>query len=435
MPISRREFLAAAGAAGALAATGKLTGVASALPPGLPPPNLSGIEHVVVLCMENRSFDHYLGWAPQANGMQAGLTYLDNLGVPHPTHQLTEWTGCGFNDPGHDYNQGRVQYDGGAMDGFIKSGSGNDDYALGYFSRSQLPTNSALVDNFVVCDNSFCSILGPTFPNRFYTHAAQTDRIDNSLTQQSFLPTIWDRLAAAGVPANYYFSDEPFLGLWWDKYLSIGRHVETFFAQAATGTLPAFSYIDPYFGGEDQGASNDDHPHADVRRGQAFIARVVNAVLHSPNWASTVLVITYDEWGGFFDHVAPPILPDAFTPTATEEHNTAGFRVPTYLVSPFAKRGKVSHVQFDHTSMLKMVEWRWGLAPLTVRDAAANNLALALDFTFHNPTTSIPQPLDPGPDPCIEGNSIGGITMNNSEHFWQDLHSSPFTQNWHNLSS
>jgi phospholipase C len=325
-----------------------------------------------------------------------------------------------------------VQYNGGLCNGFRKSP--NDDYALGYFTRDQVPTNSALVDNFVICDNYFASILGPTFPNRFYTHAAQTDRIDNNLTQQSFLPTIWDRLAAAGVSANYYFSDEPFLALWWDKYLPIGRPIDSFFAQAATGTLPAYSYLDPNFGGEDQGTSNDDHPHADIRRGQAFIASVVNAVLHSPQWQSTVLVITYDEWGGFFDHVPPPSLPDAFTPNATEEHNRAGFRVPTYVISPWSRKGTVSHVQFDHTSILKMVEWRWGLAPLTPRDAAANNLALALDFNARNRTLSIPQPLDPGPDPCIEGTSVGGITMGNSEHFWQDLHNSPFTQNWHQLT-
>jgi phospholipase C len=433
MPISRREFLAAAGAAGALAATGKLTGVAEALPPALPPPNLSGIEHVVFVCMENRSFDHYLGWAPHANGMQAGLTYLDDLGVPHPTHMLTDWTGCGFNDPGHNYSQGRVQLNGGAADGFIKSGSGNDDYALGYFTRSQVPFNSAVVDNFVVCDNWFCSILGPTYPNRFYTHAAQTDRITNVIQQQSFLPTIWDRLQAAGVSCNYYFSDLPFLGLWWDKYLHLGRRVEQFYADAALGTLPAYSYIDPFFLGEEEGGSNDDHPHADIRRGQAFLAKVANAVMSGPKWKNTVLVITYDEWGGFFDHVPPPSLPDAFVPTATEEHNTAGFRVPAYVISPFAKKGKVSSVQFDHTSFLKMVEWRWGLAPLTPRDTAANNLALALDFTFKNPTSSIPQPADPGPDPCIEGQNLSGITMGNSDDFWEELRDSPMTQNWQRI--
>ena len=126
----------------------------------------------------------------------------------------------------------------------------------------------------------------------------------------SVLPTIWDRLAAAGVPATYYFSDLPFLLLWGEKYESISHHIDTFFAQAASGTLPAFSYLDPYFLGEDQGGSNDDHPHADILRGQAFVSQVTNALANSPLWEKSALVITYDEWGGFFEHVLPPVLPD-----------------------------------------------------------------------------------------------------------------------------
>jgi phospholipase C len=429
MPISRRQFLTAAGAAGAMVAT-RSWPRAGATPP-LPSPGHCGIDNVVVLCMENRSFDHYLGWAPGANGVQAGLNYADDLGVLHPTHQLMDWTGCGFTDPDHSYAGGRVQYNGGACDGFRKSP--NDDYALGYYVRSQLPTNAALVDNFTICDNYFSSILGPTFPNRFYTHSAQTDRLDNALAQ-SFLPTIWDKLAAAHVSANYYFSDEPFLALWGEKYLSIGRHIESFFTQAALGTLPSYSYIDPSFIGEDQGGSNDDHPHADIRRGQALISRVVNAVLSSPQWRRTVLIITYDEWGGFFDHAVPPTLPDAFTPTATEEHNTAGFRVPTYVISPFARKGVVANTQFDHSSILKLVEWRWGLTALTARDAAANNLASALDFTYRNPTRSIPRVPDPGPQLCIEGHPVGSdAAMDNAEAFWEALHDCPLSQPWHSL--
>jgi phospholipase C len=439
MPISRREFLAAAGAVGAVVATKSWPTVAGATPPTLPDPASSGIEHIVVLCMENRSFDHFLGWAPGANGTQAGLNYNDDLGVSHPTHQLLDWTGCGFNDPDHSYAGGRIQLDGGLCDGFRKGA--NDDYALGYYVRSQLPTNSALVDDFTICDNYFCSILGPTFPNRFYTHAAQTDRLGNALTQ-SFLPTIWDKLAAANVSANYYFSDEPFLALWGPNYLPIARHVTTFFAQAAAGTLPSYSYIDPFFVGEDQGGSNDDHPHADIRRGQAFLGKVVNALLCSPLWSKTVLVITYDEWGGFFEHVAPPSLPDAFTATATEEHNTAGFRVPCYVVSPFSTPGAVAHGQYDHTSILKMVEWRWGLSALTPRDAAANNLAEVLDFTASTKPSSFPCPTDPGPHVCVGSTSVGasapnsglsGGGMNNSEDFWQRLAQSPLVQPWRSV--
>ena len=289
--ISRRQFLAgaSAGAAG-LAVAGGWGPVASAAfakskagnGSKLPNPNTSGIDHIVVLCMENRSFDHFLGWVPHADGRQHGLKYLDNDGKPHTTHHLTEWQGCGFNDPDHGYDGGRIQLNGGKCDGF-RRGS-NDDFALGYYTRGDLPTTSALVDNFTIFDGWFASILGPTYPNRFYTHAAATDRISNTTTISS-LPTIWDRLSAAGVPANYYFSDLPFIGLFGPQLLPISRRIEQFYADAAAGTLPAYSYLDPYFLGEDQGGSNDDHPHADIRRGQAFVSQVVRAVTQSPLWS------------------------------------------------------------------------------------------------------------------------------------------------------
>jgi phospholipase C len=399
--ISRRQFLAGAGAgAVGLATVGWGSTVASAKQrrSGLPDPRSSGIDHIVVLCMENRSFDHFLGWVPGANGRQAGLMYLDDDGHPHTTHHLTEWQGCGFNDPDHGYDGGRTQLNGGACDGFRRGD--NDDFALGYYTRDDLPTTAALVDNFTIFDSWFCGILGPTYPNRFYTHAAATDRIKNDSTT-STLPTIWDRLADGGVPATYYFSDLPFLALWGTKYVRASKQIDQFYVDAAAGTLPAYSYLDPFFLGETQGGSNDDHPHADIRRGQALVGNVVRAIASSPLWPRTVLLVTYDEWGGFFDHVAPPRLPDDFVETAEEEHNTAGFRVPTYVVSPFASRGRVVHAQFDHSSIPKLVEWRFGLEPLSARDRAAANPASVLDFRAPNrKPPSIPLVLDPGPHAC-----------------------------------
>jgi phospholipase C len=316
-----------------------------------------------------------------------------------------------------------VQWNNGACDGFIKSDSGNDDYALGYYVESQLPTNSYLARNFTVCDHWFASILGPTYPNRFYTHSAATDRISNTTTQ-STMATIWDSLTAAGVSANYYFSDLPFIGLYGPKYAPISRRIDHFFVDAALGTLPSYSYLDPYFLGESQGASNDDHPHADIRRGQNFIGRVVDALIASPAWPSTVLIVIYDEWGGFFDHVPPPTLPDAYVPTATEEHNTAGFRVPAYVVSPFSPVGVVNSTQFDHSSILKLVEWRFGLAPLTPRDAASNDIADILDFSKPNLTPApITVPTDPGPDLCT---GVAAV----DDAFWQELAASPLIKDY-----
>lgn len=430
--ITRRRFIQGAGAAGALLASGgariaarAATSVATGpRPAALPAPARSGIEHIVVLCMENRSFDHYLGWVRGADGRQEGLSYPDSSGLLHDTHHLRDWSGCGYNDPDHSYTGGRVQFNGGRLDGFRRGD--NDDYALGYYTEADVPTNSAFVKNFTVFDRWFCSILGPTYPNRFYTHAAATDRISNTMTQ-STLPTIWDRLSAAGVSANYYFSDVPFLALWAQKYLSISRPLDLFYAQAATGTLPQYTYLDPFFLGEDQGGSNDDHPHADIRRGQSLLAMVANAVMSGPAWDKTVLVITYDEWGGFFDHVKPPVMPDV-DPT----HAQVGFRVPTYVISPFAPAGRVNHQVFDHSSILRMVEWRFGLTPLTPRDRAAANLADALDFSKPNKTTSVPSQLDPGPHYCQGDNAlgVGNTGMGNSEAFWAELAASPLMRGW-----
>jgi len=420
--ITRRRFLQGAGAAGALLAAGgarTLAEAATTRPAALPSPAQSGIEHIVVLVMENRSFDHYLGWLPGADGKQEGLSYADSSGRLHDTHHLRDWSGCGFNDPDHSYDGGRVQFNGGRLDGFRRGD--NDDYALGYYTEADVPTNSALAKHFTVFDRWFCSILGPTYPNRFYTHAAATDRISNTMDTSS-LPTIWNRLSDAGVSANYYFSDLPFLGLFGPQYIQFARPFDLFYAQAATGTLPQYTYLDPFFLGEDQGGSNDDHPHADIRRGQSLLAEVANAVMSGPAWDKTVLVITYDEWGGFFDHVKPPVMPDV-----DPKHAQVGFRVPTYVVSPFAPAGRVNHQVFDHTSILKFVEWRFGLKPLQPRDAAASNLADALDFSRPNRTTSIPSVPDPGPHLCQGDNAIG---MGNSEPFWEELAASPLMKGW-----
>jgi phospholipase C len=411
VPITRRQFLAGAALAGTSLATQRLplAGAApSTRPRRLPDPRTSGIDHIVVLCMENRSFDHFLGWVPGADGRQAGLTYRDDEGKPHTTHHLDDWQGCGFNDPDHSYGGGRTQLNGGACDGFRRGD--NDDFALGYYTREDLAMTSALVDQFTIFDRWFCGMLGPTYPNRFYTHAAATDRIQND-SFTSTLPTIWDRLADAGVPANYYFSDLPFLVLWGSKYASIGKPMTSFFADAASGTLPAYSYLDPFFLGEGQGGSNDDHPHADIRRGQALISEVVQAITHGPLWSRTLLIVTYDEWGGFYDHVRPPRLPDDFAPTATEEHNTAGFRVPTYVVSPFAPRDTVAHDRFDHGSIPKLVEWRFGLQPLTARDRLPPSLPLVVD---------------PGPHVCGTPDTETG----HEQAAWLELAASPAMRSW-----
>jgi len=426
-PLTRRQLLmgTAATAAGAVA------GRAAAAPRAvrrhsLPNPSSSGIDHIVVVVMENRSFDHYLGWLPGAVGKQSGLRYPDDKGVLHPTHHLTERQGCGFNDPDHSYKGGRIQLNHGRCDGFRKGD--NDDFALGYYTADDLPLFGTFVKQSTVFDHWFCSILSSTYPNRYYTHAGRTEQVDNSMVTNN-MPTIWDRLAEAGVPANYYFNDLPFLALWGEKYIPISRSFETFLAQAASGTLPSFSYIDPFFLGEGQGGSNDDHPHADIHRGQAFLSLIATALVNSPLWSKTALVITYDEWGGFFDHVRPPRLPDD-PPTNDFDHGQAGFRVPAMVFSPFARRGGIDHNVYDHTSILKFVEWRFGLAPLAPRDRAARNLAYALDFA--RPDTSLPPvPLVADPGPHICGAPDTGMALEESQ--WLPLRDYVHRSGWRHV--
>ncbi|MCW2599081.1 MAG: alkaline phosphatase family protein [Frankiales bacterium] len=434
MEFTRRQLLTTAAGIGAAAALGpeRLSALASTTPrpqiyPSLPAAAASGLDHIVVVCMENRSFDHYLGWVPGADGRQKGLVYPDSSGKPHATHHLLDRHGCGSNDPDHSFEGGRVQFNNGKLDGFRKGD--NDDFAIGYYTEADLPFYGPLVKQATTFDRYFASILGPTYPNRFYTHAAATDRISNT-SATSALPTLWDRLAAAGVSSRYYFSDVPFLALWGQKYLPIASPVERFIADAAAGTLPSFSYVDPFFLGEDQGGSNDDHPHADIHRGQAFLSLVANAVTTGPLWSKTALVITYDEWGGFFDHVKPPRMADNHDTGSSgkDDHAQAGFRVPTFLLSPFARAGHVGHQVYDHSSILKMVEWRFGLAPLTKRDRAARNLAESLDFAHPRSAPSLPVVLDPGPHVCVP--PVGTNPMGLEDPFWRELAESTLMRGW-----
>ena len=379
MDQSRRTLLKATGVLGAagLAAEWGLSGrgpvANAALAGALPAPASSGIEHVVVVMMENRSFDHFLGWVPGADGKQSGSTFTDRYGVRHSTHHLTDFASCAYNDPDHSYEGGRIELNNGRCDGWLKAGE-NDPLAIGYYTKPDLAFLGQAAPSWTVCDRYFSAVMAETYPNRFYQHAAQTDRLHNS-SVTSTLPTIWDRLAAAGLTGRYYFSDVPFTALWGTKYLPISEPFPAFLAAAAAGQLPQVSFVDPRFLDEASGSSGDDHPKADIRAGEQFLNQVYEAVRTSPNWRNTVLVINYDEWGGFFDHVAPGSAPDVSSATALR-----GFRVPALVISPLARRGYVAHNTYDHTSVLKMIEWRWGLNALTPRDSAARNLAEVLDF-------------------------------------------------------
>jgi len=388
--MDRRTFLKATGAAAAAAPL--VSGQKSS-------PNQ--IEHVVVVMMENRSFDHLFGWLPNADGLQAGVTFPNATGGSNTTWPMApDYTGCSYPDPDHSYDGGRVEYDNGLMDGFLLD-TANGLNAIGYYTQKDLPFRSALALHYTTCAHYFPSILAPTFPNRIFQYAGQTDRLDDSLTICT-LPTIWDNLAAAGISHKYYFGNVPFLALWGSKYRSISYKYSEFLSDCAAGTLPAVSFVDPSFTILSN-LQNDDHPFSDVRNGDAFLAQMFAAVSQSPNWANTVFILNFDEWGGFWDHVAPPraLAPNDVDPDLVNGEALLGIRVACIIASPWSKgdpaNPKVNHEVFDHTSVLKLIESVWNVPPLAARETSdtVGNLLDVLDLGSPHP--SVPTLPQPGP--------------------------------------
>ena len=421
MSFDRRDFLRVAATVSAGALASGLNRGAMSQSSSLPNPGQSGIEHVVVVMMENRSFDHLLGWLPNANGQQAGLSYPDSGGNLHATSRLSYYVGCSHPDPDHSYSGGRTEYNGGLMDGWLRAGS-NDSFSIGYYTEADVPLYASLARNFTTLDHYFSSIMSSTFPNRVFQHAAQTDRLSNTL-DISTLPTIWDSLQAAGVSHRYYYQNIPFLALWGTKYLGISALYEQFKSDVANGTLPAVTFVDPWYTVLDDGLGNDDHPHADLRNGEIFLRDLVTTVTSSSLWANTVIVINRDEWGGFFDHVAPPraAAGNSVDTDLVDGKALLGCRVPTIIVSPFARGNPsnptINSLIYDHTSVLKLIEWRWGLAPLTARDASSDvaNLAYALNFAAPDTSVpSLPEISKPAVDSCTFDDIIESIESGSS---------------------
>jgi len=396
-PITRRRFLGHAGQAAACLAATKLDAFQRIA--AKPKPNV--LKHIIVVMMENRSFDHFLGWLPGADGMQQGLMYPDRGGNMVSTYPLApDYQGCGHPVPSNTFEDGRTEFHDGACDGWLIAGT-NDAYTIGYYGEQDLPFLGAAAQAWTTCDRYFSAIMAPTWPNRLYQHCGVTDRIDNSFTPTD-LPTIWDRLASHDLVGKYYYSDLPFLALWGTKYAAITHTYDTFLDDCASGDLPHVAFVDPRMAFETEGGSTDDHPHADIRAGEWFLEQTYRAVINSPAWKHTVMVINFDEWGGFFDHVPPTLAPDV-DPT----YQLRGFRVPCLIVSPFARRQYITSQVYDHTSVLKMIEWRWDLPALSVRDANANNLADELDFT-KTKVEAAPDfdvPFFPDSIPCAFGRS------------------------------
>ena len=354
------------------------------------------IDTFVVLMMENRSFDHFLGWLPGADGRQAGLEYTDDQGKVQVTHAMgDDYQGCALMDPPHNWAAGRVQFNHGLCDGFLRDTP--DTYPIAYYEEHQIPFLAACAREFAVCDRYFSSLLGSTYPNKCYSHAAQSfgDKALSNIPGDGILPQfptpdrfppnecIGGRLEAVGLEALTFYSDVNFASVFGPVGEKRGRPLSEYFARAATGKLPAVSFVDPTLlvAKELSGLSTDQHPRGDIRSGEAFISEVVHAFVESPQWRRGALFFVYDEWGGFYDHVRPPSVPDArSSKNIDDDFGQMGFRVPAVVLSPYSRQGHIAHSEFGHESILKIIEERYGLKPLTVRDAKANSIASAFDF-------------------------------------------------------
>ncbi|MBM4257614.1 MAG: hypothetical protein FJ147_17195 [Deltaproteobacteria bacterium] len=392
--------------------------------PPLDPGRLANIDHVVVLMMENRSFDHMLGYLSK----EGGRSDIDGLrGGEKNSYNGRDFTSFLLPDakfdksPPHNHEPIMLQIGEGRMDGFVSAfaqryeDEGEDPARImGYHNKDRVPVYDALATHFLVCQRWFAAHPGPTFPNRFYTLTGRLNRDPlgtfevNNPGGATFKPvqtkTLFDHLTEHGVSWRYFEHRYCFLRLF-ARYSTDDTFIveandpaRGFFASAAAGTLPSVSFIDPNFIDERDGEDNDDGAPANIGAGQNLIGRVVNALMRGPKWQKTMLIITYDEHGGFYDHVNPLLFRDKAKPVSGIDHY--GVRVPTFVISPWVDQRAVSNIVFDHTAIAKTIARRFMSAnppDMGARVAAANDLSMVLRATPRLDLPVIPVPRLPRP--------------------------------------
>lgn len=398
------------------------------LPNSLPNPALApgtdtmpAIEHVVVLMLENHSYDNILGMLSRGRGRRprGDGFILARDGKPRATNPYADGrlqrafrmpTTCQLpGRPSQEWTTSHNAYNNGANDGFVRSTIVPwapdivGPVAMGYWTGHDLPLTYALAHTFPIGDRWFCSGLAQTDANRRFliaaTSSGMTDNINTGppgttpaanalLGIPAANGTIFERLNDAGISWADYNADFP-TGTTMELYPIDDSRFRTnappisqFFTDATAGTLPQFSLLDPNFTTQSQ-----ENPQ-NIVVGEAFLGQVLDALRASPLWSKTLFVLTYDEHGGYYDHVPPPVAlpPDSIAPVVNPGESRYdgfarfGFRVPAIVASPYAKRHHVSHVVHDHTSILAFLERKWNLPALTYRDANANDLTDFLDL-------------------------------------------------------
>jgi phospholipase C len=353
-PIGRRTFLKGAGALGVAGLAGPLLSRVPTLASGGIP-----INHIVVDMQENRSFDHYFGFAPFAGsfGVPPSYSQPDGHGGTVTPHHFTSLS---TPDIGHSWSAMHSEYDSGKMDGFYTTDGIN---CMGYYTQADLPFYYSLFDEFTLCANYFCSLMGPTWPNRFYLAAGTSGGITtNGVWGYGVFnyPIILDLLDAAGVTWKVYnvsmdsipFGNTDNVFVFWQRFAHDQRTRGSkgeYLTDLNLGRLPQVSFIIPSFA-----RGWDEHPPADVSIGMGIQQELITALRQSSAWTNSAYLLTYDESGGYFEHVRSAQL-DAYG---------LGIRVPTWVISPFAKKRHLEGTLYEHTSILKFIETVFNLPTL-----------------------------------------------------------------------
>src|SRR5436190_15250005 len=392
-----------------------------------------GIRRLVVLMLENRSFDHLLGYLRLSNPKVMGLTgdefnQKDPNTPTDPVIKVSRASSFAMTiDPGHEYYDVQVQLFGplkgtdpslppianiprepAPMNGFIASAvqavdfSGDENLVMECFQPDQLPVLTTLAQEFALFNYWYSSLPGPTWPNRFFIHAATSDGLTDSPSAAQIIEgfsfqngTLYDRLEQSGKDWRIYHDGLPQtagISSLRDEYINQFtkkfQDMEDFFEDVKKGQLGDYNFIEPcYDTGNNYLDGNSMHPLNDIRKGEALVKSIYESLRSSPHWEDTMLIITFDEHGGFFDHEPPP----ATVPTGDDSKyanpayfflfDRLGVRVPAIVVSAYTAKGTIIGDDptnpvtiFDHSSVLATVEKRFGIEPLTNRDRAANTL-------------------------------------------------------------
>ncbi|GGL89782.1 alkaline phosphatase family protein [Micromonospora yangpuensis] len=375
--------LAPAGAALAAPAAGRAT--------------TTPIDHFIFLMQENHTFDNYFGTREGVDGIPKDVCMPVKAGQPEPCVTPFHIGDLGAIDLDHSAEAFRQQYNGGRMDGFVEgvSSQGKDGkMAMAYYDDRDLPFYWNVADEYVLFDRFFSSSNSGSIRNHMYrvTGGPGAAGKAETIPAQGWgdIPTIFDRLEAAGISWKFYVQNyDPTITfrsrveeenidrgaqVIWVPLLAYARYVDDprlsskivdldeYYTDAATGNLPAVSFVAP--------SGNSEHPPGNIASGQNLVRSLITQLMRSPAWPSSAFLWSYDDWGGWYDHVKPPQV----------DRYGYGFRVPTLLVSPYARRGYVDSTTLDFTSALKFIQVNWGVEPLAERDAKAETFLGAFDF-------------------------------------------------------